>query len=217
LPGPCIVTGANSAQFDLVQPWLCRLRLTNPRVPIVFADLGLTGKERAWLEPHGRVTRPACDPFAEAWFAKPDAILTATHSSILWLDLDIDVIGSLGPLWVRHTPAAGLALASDPPMANRFPGMGNAGVITVRHGDAVVLEWAAKCRAPKERSDQEELYRLGVRGGGLPQEYNWLRLMGTPPRSIPFPTIRHWTGPAGKGIIRGRLAHEFANEPDALD
>jgi len=71
MPGPCVVTGADASQQDLLPFWLECLRRWNPQVPVVFADFGLTEEARSWCQHRGIVRSIPKIPNRKSWFSKP--------------------------------------------------------------------------------------------------------------------------------------------------
>jgi hypothetical protein len=74
----------------------------------------------------------------------------------------------------------------------------------------MTVQWAKKCMAKSTRGDQEELYAMGVRGGGIPQEFNHLRLLG----ATGGVKVMHWTGVRGKAIIRENAKRSKVTKSD---
>lgn len=207
LPGACIIVGVDESQEDLLPWWHANVRRHNPDVPIVIADFGMSPAARMTARAMGKVVLiPRVNP-QHAWFGKAHAILQGTHEAILWLDVDCEVRGDLSPLWRDHLPAAGVAMAPDPPQHPRSPDMGNSGVVLVRHGDDQVREWARRNAETQLYGDQDVIYRMGARPT-LPQTYNWLRLIDGYP-DAPEAIVVHHTGREGKSWIRARQGRSF--------
>jgi hypothetical protein len=195
--GPCIITGADQAQADLLPFWFQHLRRHNPDVPVVFADFGMSPQWKAWCQERGRVLDLTAGRYGRTWFRKPAAILACPFQRIVWMDCDTEVKGDLSPLWTM--PIKGIGMCHDVP-AWGHPNMGNSGVVVVDHGQQVVEQWADRCNRPTTRGDQEELYAMGVRWQ-LPQRFNHLRLMPGGRDAV----VLHWTGLKGKAHIRSMM------------
>ena len=137
--GRCLITGGDALQ-EWMLPWWYGNARRHSRLPVVFADLGLTSRALAWCRERGEVVRSgvrAACPF----LAKPLVLMQSPYAESLWTDLDCEILGPVEPVFgethseigvVRDVPGA-----SDPVQA---------GVLVVRHGSPTVLEWAGLCR-----------------------------------------------------------------------
>ena len=202
-PGVCVVTGADASQQDLLPFWYSCLRRSNPTVPVVFADFGLTPAAREWCQERGVVRSISVLRNRSPWFSKPLAILAAGYEQIVWLDADMEVQADISPLWNELFPATGLGTTHDgsPPGKNP-PGFINSGLVVARHGLQFVSVWAQTCltSAARVRGDQEVLYALGARCN-LPQTYNHVRQLPNRDKA----KIIHWWGVEGRAELRWRL------------
>ena len=201
MPGPCVVTGADASQQDLLPFWLECLRRWNPQVPVVFADFGLTEEARSWCQHRGIVRSIQKIPNRKSWFSKPLAILAAGYEQIVWLDADMEVQADISPLWGELFLASGLGTTHDgsPPGKNP-PGFINSGLVVARHGLNFIPAWAKACLTARVRGDQEVLYALGARCN-LPQTYNHVRQLPNREQA----KVVHWWGDDGKAELRWRL------------
>lgn len=198
--GPCIVTGADASQQDLIPFWYESLRQWNPTVPVVFADFGMSEAAVEWCRRRGEVRQVPVRTFRNPWFSKPLAILLAGHERIVWLDADMEVRADVSPLWGELFPMSGFGVTHDgtPPGKNP-PGYINSGLVVVASGLQLVPVWARACFTTHLRGDQEVLYALGARAN-LPQTYNHVRQL--PGREQA--KIVHWWGAEGKAALRWR-------------
>jgi hypothetical protein len=134
---------------------------------------------------------------------------------MLWLDLDCEVRVPLTDAEWYSIPSP-LGLAEDPyypPQwkAKLLPGevMYNTGVIMCWTGNATIAAWARACFMAQNyfRSDQEVLARIihqdKVKVEVIPPTWNHLRCSPTPDNDLT--RIRHWTGGAGKDMIRNMM------------
>jgi hypothetical protein len=199
--GPCVVTGADAVQQDLLPFWHKCLRQANSEVPIVFCDFGMTQQARTWCKQRGHLHQIPVRKKRSAWFSKPLGILAAGYQTIIWLDVDMEVKADISMLWKNLLPATGLGVTHDGTLPGKNPaGSINSGLVTVNHGIPLVVDWARACLTSDLRGDQEVLYSLGVRYN-LPQEYNYLRQLPEHSKA----KIIHWWGIEGRAELRWRL------------
>ncbi len=133
-----------------------------------------------------------------SWFKKPLACLQSPFQNTLWIDLDCQINGSVGPIFDFQT----VAMAKEP------SGVYNAGVIAFTHGEPLIKDWAKGCHNENHRlrGDQDVLNNLIQQQQAaiveLPPIYNWSRLFEQHAGAI----ILHWHGPHGKTVIAHQIA-----------
>jgi len=207
-----VMVGADRRQEWLLPWWHEAFRRHNPDLPVAFADFGLSPEMLAWCRRRGRVVAAAPPPSGLAWHAKPFAMLRTPFLLTAWLDADCEVRGELSPL--LKAAEAGFAVTRETcrrvgwaaePVAT--------GVVAFRRGNPLVREWARAVLAGRFRGDQEALNAIAdARHPGvtvLPGRFQRLRLEGD---LDPDALVMHWTGPAGKALVRGREARRAAGE-----
>ena len=205
--GRCVVTGCD-ALHEWMLPWWHDSLRRHSQLPLVFVDMGLSRKGRAWCGERGDVVNPAVRAdFAE--LLKPIGLIRSSYAESLWLDLDCEVLKPLEDVFDETTAEIGVARdvpsALDPVQS---------GVLVVRHGSSTVLEWAELCRnwsrldrrrILTRNYDQSVLAHLWrLRPGAftlLRDEWNWVRQKGPSPAAAVF----HWWGMMGKEEIRKRI------------
>lgn len=223
-----VLTGCDSGTEWMLGWWYENLRRHNDRLPVCFADFGMSRRARAWCMRRGEVidlrNRRGARFAAKNWFKKPRAIVESCFEKVIWLDTDCEVLGALDEYFaycdadaigltydvrtnlnLDHCKGANGKLVTEPFQS---------GVVVARPDNELVVEWADRCAGtPAARGDQEVLIELIVermeagnsatRIRVMPPEYQWLRLQGTPPENA---RVMHWTGPAGKERIREKIA-----------
>jgi hypothetical protein len=215
-----VVVGLDANQEWLVPWFLGNLRRFND-LPVLFADFGMTDKGRSDCAAQGEVVDCRTDD-ATGWFAKPLALLATPFRRTVWLDLDCEVRGSLGPL-IDSTPPNTIGLTFDRGTPQFYRDcmphdalIYNSGVIIYDHKEPAIPSWATMTTAirsnkPGDNStgqpgDQETLaLTLKQLAKGriheFPAEVLRLRMEGDGPA-----VVMHWTGPNGKDCIRQQMA-----------
>lgn len=205
--GRCVVTGGD-VLHEWMLPWWHDCLRRHSQLPVVFVDMGMSRKGRAWCGERGEVVHPGVRvDFAE--LLKPIGLIRSAYAESLWLDLDCEILKPLDDAFDETTAEIGVTRdvpgALDPVQS---------GVVVVRHGSPTVLEWAELCRnwsRLDRRStgswnyDQSVLAHLWRQRPGaftlLRDEWNWVRQKGPSPAAAVF----HWWGMAGKAAIRTRI------------
>jgi len=212
--GRCVVTGCDVLQ-EWMLPWWYSILRRHSQLPVVFVDMGMSRKGRAWCGERGEIVYPGIRlNFAELF--KPIGLIRSSYAESMWLDPDCEVLKSLEAAF--DETSAEIGVARDVPGA--FDPI-QSGVLVVRHGSATVLEWAELCRnwswldrrnIPISHYDQSILAYLWRRNPGaftlLRDEWNWVRQKGP----SPVAAVYHWWGMAGKEEIRKRIAARPAGD-----
>jgi hypothetical protein len=204
-----VLVGCDAAQEWLLEFWWDHFSRRNS-YPVAFADFGMSAAAREFCGDRGIVLDVPGDycgrnPLA-ATFHKPFALLRSPFRTTVMMDLDCEVRGPLDPLF--ELAMQGCALSRDPHAIDTAnPDPVQSGVVACTHGHPIVPAWAGAVRQGWRamHSDQAALndvidgYRDRV--AIMPREYHWLRLDHDNPAAL----IMHWTGPAGKQIVREKL------------
>lgn len=211
-----VVVGCGS-ELEWMLKWWWKGYSKHNSYPVLFVDMGM-GKEamsaeaRRWCAERGTV-KTLCMPLT-GWFQKPFAFMQTIFEESVWMDVDCEIRGSIGPLfeYCKH----GIAVARDPYF--KFSGAKepvNSGVVAYRHESDVISEWCEITLKDREkyRDDQSILDAIRQKNPDrvplLPREFNWLRLDGDiNPKAI----CMHWTGGPGKKIIRAKIAGKYNRE-----
>lgn len=212
-PETCGVVIFSDRESEWLLPWfLGHFRRHHPDLPAVLFDFGISPEARKTAESRIEVLSfEPRHPFPTAWYHKPFVLADSPFSHTLFLDLDCEVRAPVDELlgWSAH----GLVLGRDRhPMRAyrklfRRDHFFNSGVVATARSNPVVGLWCeATLRLYRElRGDQEILnlvlleHELPV--VALPEHYHQLRLDGDHPDA----RIMHWTGPAGKDMIRHQM------------
>jgi hypothetical protein len=152
----------------------CRARATYTKLP----DIGITG-----------------------WFLKPFALKMTTFKKTVYMDLDVEVRGSLYDLFDYN----GFCVSYD--KVNNFstvPNPVNTGVLIYDSPCDLVDRWCEQTITSfrKFRSDQDVLDSIDKKFTPIPHDIHWLRIMGQNDNAL----LYHFTGPIGKKIIRDKIA-----------
>lgn len=200
----CIVVGVDDNHEWMLKWWYFHYNKHN-NYPIVFADFGMSRFARQWCAKHGTIV-DITDTIRRNWFKKPSAILNCPYNYIIWMDIDCEIRGNIGPLFNYADDGIGVTVdphnphvKSDSPVAS--------GIIVTKYGEPLIEEWAYQCihDKTKKRGDQEifnilvadKYDKLAI----MPPEYQWLRVDGDNKDAL----IMHWTGTKGKAMIRRRI------------
>ena len=220
---PAGVMVGSDAQQEWLLPWWYECYHSYNRYPIEFADFGMTEEGRQFCATRGRLIEVRDLPFKMAWYAKPFAILETKFEHCLWLDNDCEARGSLELLFsfAKQCFTSGaeqdMTLSRDPYGGPQFArGLYDDEIrytsapIISRHGNPLGPLWARYCLIMSDYclGDQHALCRAiylnqgETRIGEFPKGYIQLRLGGEPGDAL----VMHWTGPAGKSIIKRKIA-----------
>lgn len=212
--GRCVITGCDSLQEWLLPWWYSNLR-RHSQLPVMFIDMGLSRKGRAWCCKRGEIVNPGIHlDFAE--LLKPLGLIQSSYAESLWLDPDCEVLKPLEAVF--DETSAEIGVVRDVP--NAFDPI-QSGVVMVRHGSETVLKWADLCKnwkrldrriIPMVHYDQSILASLWRRNPRaftlLHDKWNWVRQKGPSPEAAVF----HWWGMSGKEEIRKRVAARPAGD-----
>jgi hypothetical protein len=229
-----ILIGSDQTQEWLLAWWWENYRRHN-YYPVAFVDFGLSEEKKKWCKARGElVSLRVADIFVKereeidshlvaswedyygeqfwvsrrAWFKKPLACLQSPFKRTLWVDLDCEIVGSLGPLFETCQHPSGIALAKDQ-IAPTY----NSGVIAFRRNLDLLKEWADQSfqKTDTFRGDQDLLSALILQKkmliNELPPIYNWSVGFGKNKQAV----IYHWLGDRAKAFLRQALNLKHAN------
>ena len=208
-PGIGVVTMCDFAMEWLLPWWLTNFRKHNPRLPVAFADYGMSEEGLAFARKHGPVYA-VNKPASPMWDRLPFVMLDSPFQQTVMMDADCEVKADLMPLFHMTENRLGLTIDPynhwsreyfDPPFA--------AGMMVCTHGDPIVLDWAryllrgwGKYRSCMEALNHCLADRKRSRVGmpvTIDRSWQWLRLDDRDGDGEA--KIIHWTGPDGKKII----------------
>jgi len=214
---PAGVMVGSDAKQEWLLPWWYECYYRHNRCPIEFVDFGMSPKGRQFCAARGRLIEARDLPFKQIWYAKPFAILETRFEHCLWLDNDCEVRGPLPIAPANSGAPLDMVLARDPYGGPQFLQGLYADEIRYtsapsvsRHRNELVPIWAYYCLVMSDYclGDQHALCRAiylnkrSIRIGEFPPGYVQLRLGGDPGNAL----VMHWTGPAGKAIIKQKIA-----------
>ena len=132
-----IIVGCDHNQEWMLSWWWENYTCEN-KLPVVFADFGMTPVARKWCEERGEVItiaplkvtpkeelaqelvsdwerdfNPTIWQRRAGWFNKPFALLAAPFEQGLWLDVDCEVLGNLEHIFDYIQPISGIALMAE--------------------------------------------------------------------------------------------------------
>jgi hypothetical protein len=137
------------------------------------------------------------------WFKKPFAMKMTQFIRTIYMDLDCRVRGDLGDLFEEYK---GFAISRD--QMNNFSTVNNpvnSGVIIYDHKESIIDRWCDNVIKMSEilRGDQDVLDHTEKTITELPHSVHWLRIQGDNDKAL----IYHYTGEAGKEMIKNELAN----------
>lgn len=204
--GEGVIVGCNKEQEWLLPWWWLNYSAYNDR-PVAFADFGMSNTARQWCRDHGYMIEFLKKVnFKNPYFGKPLSILSTPFRRSLWMDMDVQVCGSVDP-WFADMDEDRIYVGEDPfsPWKSNDKPI-NSGVVCVAHGHSLIQRWMELMYTSGTREDQSVLNRVWAENEGgfclMPSIMNWLRLMGDPP---PQAVLVHWTGPVGKAEIKRQM------------
>lgn len=226
-----VIVGCEQTQEWLLPWWWERYSAEND-LPVTFVDVGMTHAARTWCASKGELILLGIDSsFVKSkehipvdvaqywegfygptlwasrphWFKKPFICLSSPYQHSLWLDLDCEILSSIGDLFSER---AQLALVREQ-ATEHFPRLHpetryNGGVIAFAHGAEIIRDWAqaALVRSGEFWSDDALLsaliYEKEWPVAELSEIYNWKLSKGLNLNTV----IHHWVGSAGKAYIK---------------
>lgn len=203
IKGDGVVVGCDVKQEWMLEWWWKHYSKYND-YPVTFANFGMSNKKIDWCSSRGVVIDLSFN-INKTWFKKPLAILNTLYNRCIWIDLDCEIRDDISKLF-EHAES-GIGVTIDPHTAvckNENPVA--SGVIVVKHGNPVIVEWAKKCLHLNGYIGDQDVFNDIIKDNRellsiMPPEYQWLRLDGDKPNVI----MMHWTGPRGKDKIRADL------------
>lgn len=215
-PEAGIVTGASSEVEWMLPWWLGHVR-QHCQSPVAVGDLGLSDAALSWCQHRGLEVMNLRDPWAQntlrslrmpasAWFRKPLVILNAPFERIVWLDLDVEVRGSLSSLFDLCGPTRVVLHPHGWPITRSNWGkrragelMWQTGVVATCHGDRLIPAWARACAEMTQkpnwvRGDMQAFSRMCYDNEDwprpLPIRFDAIRGLSDCPDAV----VRHYPG-----------------------
>lgn len=171
--------------------------------PVQVVDIGMTQQGIDFCKARATYTKMP-EIGITGWFLKPFALKMTTFKKTIFMDVDVEVRGSLYDLFEYN----GFSVSYD--KVNNFstvPNPVNTGVIIYDSPNELIDRWCEKTITDfrKFRSDQDVLDSIDKKFTPLPHDIHWLRIMGQNDRAL----LYHFTGPIGKKIIRDKMAKAY--------
>ena len=137
---------------------------------------------------------------------KPTALLHADYKYKCWIDIDCEVVGNISDIFDNFEEDK---IACAPDEFHSWGCRWQTGVFGTVGEPSILGQWAEMSQKATNRGDQEILWDIVKEDEfkyikELSADYNWLRLSIEKGNENPNAKIIHWTGPAGKKIIRGK-------------
>ena len=199
--------------------------------PVLFVDIGMSEKGRAWcsergacvpLDVEGFCEKPISPENARAWenqitsilsfrstlLKKPFAFRQSPFALSLWLDLDCQIKGPLDPLFYLLHFGVDFSVRKVEIPTLTF----SSGVVAFRKDSRVLASWLEEIVERNDRHIHDEaaltqlLMKDGVSFMELPSIYNWNPLHGNNPQAV----ILHLQG----GFLKGELRKALAKQAD---
>jgi hypothetical protein len=197
------ITGADK-NCQWLLPWfITKFNKHNGGIPLVVCDFGLEEKALNWLSKKNIEVQKTDG--AKGWFFKPTALRSVEGEQKFWIDVDIEIRGSIKEVFQYIQPNK-LATSTD-----RWHSWGckyQTGIVGVEGDPKILQEWEVKCQnptGPYSRGDQELLWDLTKDDASnicnIPENFNWLRMSLERGEANSDIRMVHWTGEAGKKVI----------------
>lgn len=216
------VAVALGAGLEWLAPWWFENLRRHSELPVAFADFGVSEAMRRWCSDRGSVIDLRNLPVRRTSSRMPFAILRSPFKEILLLEPDCEVRGSLEPLfrYCRDGSAAiagGVAEAatkgdrSGKEAEERATGPRASDVVAaaVRHGSALVADWAAEVQAREDRyaTGREALAQVTSRCGYAvsPIPSSLVSTSSSSHDRDSGAAVLHWAGAEGKAALQRRL------------
>ena len=213
-----VIVGCEISQEWMLDWWWQHYRRHND-YPVVFTDFGMSAEAKEWCKAHGLLTQPILLE-GHPWFRKPLACARSPFAASIWLDMDCQVNGPLGPI-MQSSRGGKVGVTIDRGTPQRYiqelpmgAKMYNSGCVAFRHSDPAISHWAMMARflpghggehnGVKIPAGDQEMLAMALYHHGsvceLPTSVVTLRLGELDMRSPGL--VRHWTGTKGKEVIK---------------
>ena len=209
------IVGADKNYQSYLPWWFSNVKKHDNLTHITVADFGVTKEARAWIDKYADHVLDYQQNHKTAWFHKPQTLIDAPYEYKCWIDIDCEVLTDISEIF-DFADGTNIAVTEDP---CRRKEVANekwlaTGVNVVKDTPEILKLWAKKCYKTNLRGDQEVLHdilkddewRKHIKV--MPLEYQWLRLLLARNIDSPDKKIIHWTGPAGKTIIRKKISSQ---------
>jgi GR25 family glycosyltransferase involved in LPS biosynthesis len=203
------ITGVDSNLQDLLPWWVRNIRKYDKQTHITVADFGMDKQWLEWAEKN--VNHVLKYPKHEkcAWFWKPHTLKAAPYEYKCWIDIDCEVLANCSEIF-DLVDGTNIGLTNDPcrSRTNQSEKWYATGVNVVKGEPDLLTKWIKASRNTEQRGDQEVMHELLKDEENLKSiteidmKYQWLRIQLLNGQDNNKKKIIHWTGPAGKEIIR---------------
>lgn len=210
-----IITGCDAKNFWMLE-WFLHNYEKHNKLPICFADFGLTEEQRDWIH-YQPIIDSVCDIRPDnnkGWFLKTKAMMESPYEYTCWIDTDCHVCGDISGIFDYVEPNK-LAMVEDLPWsARRGETWHNSGVVAFKDTPEILKIWERNCKngvkigrmlGTADPGDQDVLHYLldtpmkrMIHISDVPNKYNVTRVQHidkTVPKDV---LIYHWTGHKGK-------------------
>ncbi len=235
--GDGVIAGADISQ-EWILPWWWKHYSEHNSHPVAWIDFGMSKRAKEWCQKRGELiplrmhgdfiaeegkiegtTKADWEessgthfwPLRNVWFKKPFALLQTPFERTVWIDIDCEVLGKIGPLFPFADGPAKLGMHEDRTFSKKGEDpMYNSGVISFLRQNPLILDWAKECIDKNDQfvGDQEVFSNLIARRkiaiGKIPSQYNWGRMRDGRDGTV----IYHWHGNHGKQVIRAQMLQE---------
>jgi len=206
------VVGADKNFQDLLPWWFRNVRKHNIDTHITVADFGVTREARKWIDKYADHVLDYTTKSDFAWFHKPQTLIDAPYEYKCWIDIDCEVLTNIDEIF-DFVDGTNIAVTPDPCRRKEVEGEEwlATGVNVVKGVPDILKLWANNCYNTNLRGDQEVMHYILKDDKWrenivvMPLEYQWLRILLARNIDHPNKKIIHWTGPAGKEIIRKKI------------
>lgn len=208
-----VIVGCDAAQ-EWMLPWWWACYSAHNKAPVAFADFGMSAKGRDWCSSKVKLDNALIlqitNKFPKTWFHKPFALLESPFDRSIWIDVDCEVRGSINEIF--EFCDLGFTVSEDPHAvgcSNQYfnPPLAT-GVIGISGKPELLHRWTQSLtnHSAKYRGDQEcfnDILKEDDPIVIMPAKFQRLRLDNC---EFNDTVIKHWTGPAGKDIIRSKIS-----------
>ena len=206
------IVGADKNYEAYLRWWFENVRKYDNETHITIADFGVSKGVRKWIELHANHVLDYPKHEKSAWFYKPQTLIDAPYEYKCWIDIDCEVLTNISEIF-NFANGTNIAVTLDPCRTKEVPGEEwlASGVNVVKDVPEILKLWAKRCLDTNLRGDQEVLHDILKNNKWrnnikvMPLQYQWLRLLLARGIDHPNKKIVHWTGEAGKSIIRNKI------------
>ena len=208
----CFITGVDSNHQWMLPFWLENIWKHN-NTDVVICDFGMNNGWSEWAEERADHFIKYSKHHKCSWFLKPQTLIDAPYEYKCWIDVDCEVLDNIEEIF-NYADGTNMALTPDPCRKKEYSNQEwlATGVVVVKDNPEILNTWCSFCNNGWLRGDQEVLHSLIHQKQNLmkqvslmPMEYQWLRIQLARGQDNSNKKIIHWTGPAGKEIIKKKI------------